>query len=59
MFRRPVAPAVRFANPMLMWPLRDGFSWLMVLYNHLEKYEHPIYELENTKCLKPPTSQEH
>jgi hypothetical protein len=24
-------------------------------YNHLEKYEsHPIYEMENKKCLKPP-----
>ena len=32
--------------------------------NHLENYEsqwegwHPIYEMENNKCLKPPTSNE-
>ena len=31
-------------------------------FNHLEKYEfvngkdYPIYEMENKKCLKPPTS---
>ena len=43
--------------------------WLMTVnnnlvggFNHLEKYEsqwegwHPIYEMENKQCLKPPTS---
>ena len=34
----------------------------MVRFNHLEEYEfvtgrdYPIYEMENIKCLKPPTS---
>ena len=47
-------------------PLRSGlYIYIYILvggFNHLEKYEsqwqgwHPIYEMENKKCLKPPTS---
>ena len=42
-----------------IWPETFSGWWFK---NHLEKYEsqwegwHPIYEMENRKCLKPPTS---
>ena len=42
--------------------LQGFYSNLVGGFNHLENYEsqweddYPIYEMENKKCLKPPTS---
>ena len=47
----------------VLWWVYDGLWWFSDWWcnNHLEKYEfvngkdYPIYEMENKKCLKPPT----